>query len=58
MKRIFVGRSSATVKKICEVWRKMDLFRQDSVPPNQLLYQFNGKDNHYNAMNGVFCPII
>ena len=35
-KRIFAGRSSATVKKICEVWRKMDLFGPDNVPPNQL----------------------
>jgi hypothetical protein len=35
-KQIFVGRSSATVKKICEVWRKMGLFGPDSVPPNQL----------------------
>jgi hypothetical protein len=34
-KRIFVGRSSATVKKICEVW-KMGLFGPDSAPPNQL----------------------
>ena len=37
-KRIFVGRSSATVKKICEGWRKMGLFGPDSVPPNQLHY--------------------
>ena len=36
-KRIFVGRSAAKVKKICEVWRKMGLFGPDSVPPNQLL---------------------
>jgi hypothetical protein len=35
-KRIFIGRSSATVKKICEVWRKMGLFWPDSVPPNQV----------------------
>jgi hypothetical protein len=37
-KRIFVGRSSATVKKICEVGRKMGLFGPDSVPPNQLQF--------------------
>jgi hypothetical protein len=36
-KQIFVGRSSATVKKICEVWQKMGLFGPDSAPPNQLL---------------------
>jgi hypothetical protein len=36
-KQIFAGRSNATVKKICEVWRKMGLFGPDSVPPNQLL---------------------
>jgi hypothetical protein len=36
-KQIFAGRSSTTVKKICEVWRKMGLFGPDSVPPNQLL---------------------
>jgi oxepin-CoA hydrolase/3-oxo-5,6-dehydrosuberyl-CoA semialdehyde dehydrogenase len=35
-KQIFVGRSSATVKKICEVWRKMGLFGPDRVPTNQL----------------------
>jgi hypothetical protein len=35
-KLIFAGRSLATVKKICEVWRKMGLFWPDSVPPNQL----------------------
>jgi hypothetical protein len=38
MKRIFVGHSSAMVKKMGEVWRKMSLFGPDSVPPNQLLY--------------------
>jgi hypothetical protein len=36
-KRIFAGHSSAMIKKICEVWRKMGLFWPDSVPPNQLL---------------------
>ena len=36
-KPIFAGRSSATVKKICPVWRKMGLFGPDSVPPHQLL---------------------
>jgi hypothetical protein len=36
-KRIFAGRSSAKVKKMGEVWRKMVLFGPDSVPPNQLL---------------------
>jgi hypothetical protein len=34
----FFDRSSATVKKICEVGRKMGLFGPDSVPPNQLLF--------------------
>jgi hypothetical protein len=37
-KWIFAVRSSATVKKIREVWRKMGLFGPDSVPPNQLLF--------------------
>jgi hypothetical protein len=32
----FFDRSSATVKKTCEVWRKMGLFGPDSAPPNQL----------------------
>jgi hypothetical protein len=36
MKRIFAGRSSATVKKMGEVWRKMGFFGPDSVPSNQL----------------------
>ncbi len=40
----FVGRSSATVKNICEVWRKMGHFGPNSVPPNQLclinMYQY------------------
>jgi hypothetical protein len=35
-KRVFVGRSSAAVKKICKVWQKMGLFGPHSVPPNQL----------------------
>jgi hypothetical protein len=30
------GRSSATVKKMGEVWRKMGLFGPDSVPLNHL----------------------
>jgi hypothetical protein len=43
-KRIFEGRSSATVKKMCEVWRKMDLFGPDSLPPNPL--QNSNKSHH------------
>jgi hypothetical protein len=35
-KRIFAGRSSATVKKMGAVWREMGLFGPDSVPPYQL----------------------
>ena len=35
-KWVFVSRSSATVKKISEVWWKMGLFGPDSVTPNQL----------------------
>jgi hypothetical protein len=31
-KRFFADRSSATVKKNCEVWRKMGLFGPDSEP--------------------------
>ena len=47
-KQIFAGRSSATLKKICEVWRKVGLFRPDCVPPNQLqmLYILLWKNSH------------
>jgi hypothetical protein len=50
-KQIFVGRSLATVKKICEVWRKMGLFGPDSVPPNQLRakHHYFGDTNFQNC---------
>jgi Transposase IS66 family len=48
-KRIFVGYSSAMVKKICEVWQKIDLFGPDSVPPNQLLFFYQTGRNHKNS---------
>jgi hypothetical protein len=35
-KRIFAGHSSAKVKKMGEVWQKIDLFGPYSVSPNPL----------------------